>query len=90
MGLKIDINKFLTQFLSSTTVYIALVSALGLLLEVSNCFFGRHSMRVRLKICAIDVTESLPDISLELYSSQYVWRKLDYSGLFFPESPALK
>ena len=65
MGLKIDINKFLTQFLSSTTVYIALVSALGMLLEVSNGFFGRQSMRVLLKICTIDVTESLRDISLK-------------------------
>ena len=40
---------------------IALISALELLLEVSDCFLAHKYIRVKLKIWAVDITESLPD-----------------------------
>ena len=38
------------QFLSNTDVYIALVSALGMLLYISDCLLAHQSTRVPLKI----------------------------------------
>ena len=67
------------QFWSNTPVYIALVSSLELLLEVSDCFLEHQSMRVLLKIWTVDVTESQSDIPLTWSTSKYVLMKLDYS-----------
>ena len=45
----IDLSKFLIQFLYNTPVYISLVSALELPLDVSGCFLAHQTMMIPLK-----------------------------------------
>ena len=71
-------QKILVQFLSTTPVYIDLVSALEMIHKVSICLLENQSAMVPLKRREVDVTESLSVISLAWSASQYVWRNFDY------------
>ena len=64
--------------LFSTSVYISPVYVLELLLYSSDFFLALQSMTLSLKISAVDVTEHLSERSLAWFSSQYLWRKLEY------------
>ena len=59
IGQPIDIKNNLIQFWSNTTVYIALVSALGLIIDVSGCFLEHESIMVPLNKWYVEVTEGL-------------------------------
>ena len=59
IGQPINLKKFLIQFLSNTHVYIALVSALKLLHEVSIFFLENQLTMVPLKMLSLDVTDRL-------------------------------
>ena len=71
-------QKILVQFLSTTPVYIYLVTALELIHKVSIYLLENQSTMVPLKRREVDVTESLSVISLAWSASQYVWRKFGY------------
>ena len=75
----------------SVEVSIDLVSALELILYVSDSFLAHQSKMEPLNRWSVEVTERLPKISLAWSMSQYGWRKLEYHWYFLiSELPALK
>ena len=72
------IYKILIQFCFNTPVYLAIVYALWLLWYVSGLFLAHNSMVIPLKRWALEVTESMLEVSLACSTYQYVYIKLDY------------
>ena len=64
MGQPIDVNKCLNHFWSNTPLYIALVSAFELIIDVSDYLLAHQLIMVPLKRWTVEIIESLSEMSL--------------------------